>query len=345
MAPESSTEDLDLNELSSGQDDVKGNAAESSTAGDESDKSTETLLDRFEKTLNPDEGEGEPLDPKSGEDGKAPSDPANPNAEAAKGKEGEGDAEEVPDNLLKPKTRRYVERLRKERDEALAQVSQIEPLKAKAESFDKVQAFCTEARLSKDEVNTGFTIMRLMKHDPLRALEVLKPYYERLQQFSGDLLPEDLQQRVNSGVIDEATARELVRERMQAQLLTHQKTQNEEQAQQSQFEQFTSSVETATNNWEKTQAASDPDYKTLQPYVRREIELTLYRMLGEGKYPKTTQEAVKICDEAKTRVAAELVRFRPKKAQIKPVERGAQISSASTKPKTLLEAFDRVLSE
>ena len=329
----------DQNQNTDSDTDAKTTSVESSSAGDQDVKKPATILDRFDAALKKDSkaggsstsqrsvGEGSVSDPAA--DGKTP--------EGEKPKDGEGeDSAEATDDELKPRTKRRIERLLREKKEAVeAAVAQLKP---QAEAFVKVQQFCHDAGLTKDEVNNGFEIMRLMKHDPLKALEALKPYYDSLLQVTGSILPEDLQQKVNQGLIDEETAREAARLRAVANIREQQLTRVEQSSTAKQQTDLVESVAGAVSQWERNWEQSDPDYKTLQPYVMGDIELALRR----GQLPKDPQTAVQMVEEIKKRVVAKLGKFRGAKPAITPLQGGQQIVT-SAKPKTMVEALSQAL--
>src|SRR5690606_4126891 len=77
-------------------------------------------------------------------------------------------------------------------------------------------------------------IGRLMNHDPLKAIPIIEQTLAALKQRVGldGSLPEDIQKRLDEGLIDEATARELAEARARQ---TYQETLTEEQRQQQQL--------------------------------------------------------------------------------------------------------------
>lgn len=263
---------------------------------------------------------------------------------AKQAKAGEDEDEplgEVTDEELKgyhSKTRRRVKQLLgdiKARDE------QIAAFQPRAESYDRLVGFVNDAGLTKDEVNQGFDVMKAMKQDPFKALEILQPYYEALLQATGTVLPADLQEKVKGGYMSEADARETARLRAQ--------TSHQSQASQARSEQERRNAATeqqrahgeqlskAFSTWESEKAASDPDWKAKSKFVARELNA----LWAQGQVPKSVEDARKQADEVLKQVEKDLQVFRPAPREIRQPTGGASPSSAPA-PTSTLEALKRV---
>ena len=284
-----------------------------------------------------------PKEEQSSGSGEGEEDPAAKPADGDKPKEGEeedlGELTEEELKEYKPKTRRRFEKLDRENKALTAEKAALEP---KARGFEAIQNFATNANLSKDDVNTGFEVMRLMRNDPVKAYEVLTPIYQQLQALVGEVLPADLQQQVNEGKITAPHAKELSRLRATSGVNTQTQRQNEERAQQQRNEEarqagekLQTDVGNAITKWDSDWKASDPDYSLKQSRVNEAIELELARataLAREGKpnkLPRSVEEAVKLANEVKKRVEKEMRALLPKKnTPITPVH-GNGVSNGS----------------
>jgi hypothetical protein len=91
------------------------------------------------------------------------------------------------------------------------------------------------------------------------------------------------------------------------------------------------------SEWENKWAASDPDYKAKQSLVQEKIELGLMRLRNSGQ-PITRQSVLKLANDSKTAVEAQLKSFTPRKQQVNPIPNGQGSAQATPQPKTMLEA-------
>jgi len=63
------------------------------------------------------------------------------------------------------------------------------------EQYEKIQSSLKEMKLSAEETAQGLSIMGLMKSNPQAALEALQPIINNLQQVTGQIIPNDIQQK------------------------------------------------------------------------------------------------------------------------------------------------------
>lgn len=279
-----------------------------------------SVLEAVKAALKPDEAAGEPSAPSAEAESKGKAADAA-NAEKA----GESDDEQPPFH----KHPAWQRRLAKERELS----GQVEALAPKAERFDAMQRMMTDAELSADEVTAGFNIMALMKSDPLKALDALRPFVDALEQYAGVQLPADLTEKVESGEMTEAAARELAQTRAarhSAESRAHRVTQSQVQDQQ---RRTTEAMVDAVTRWERDWQSSDPDYAKKLPLVKTQIQAL---RLERGQ-PRTVDEAVALSKEARRLVDESLKAVAPPKPPVQPNTKGASVN-AQAKPKSLLDA-------
>lgn len=329
------------------QDVNEATAAESSAAADQDAENPSTMLDALSAAVKGEEPSTS--EDSQEEDAEAPEADVSQTDEPAEGGASEAEkeeAEELSDPTdaelrgYKPKTRKRIEQLLAQRDSAAQEVEQY---RASHEAFQRVTSFIQEAKLSTEEVNTGFEIMRLMKSDPVKALEALAPLVASLQQHTGDRLPADLQQQVDTGHLAEQHARELARlraEHARTQAMTQEQAQQLEEQQRRQVQQaHIDEMSRAISDWEFGWRKSDPDYQRLQPRVQEKLELAIRR---DG-YPRDKDAAVKLAERARSEVKQELAQLMPgARQEIRPVTGGASAPS-KPEPQNMLQAMQQAL--
>jgi hypothetical protein len=319
------------------QTDENATSTESSTEGTEGQNKGD-MLSAVEAALKPKEGSPDSASP--GSEGE------KPEADEADGEEPEDLSDEEQARLSQKARRRF----HKLAGEVATLTKQVDEFKPAAEQFQKVMSFASEAGLSVEDMNTGFSVMRNIKLAPEKAYEQLAPIMNQLEQMLGlGQLPADLQNAVSVGQITEAHARELNRARSAAKLngerLDQFTQKSEQQRQTSAVKQQWDDAASATTEWENSKAKSDPDWKHKQSRVLELIELDLLKRQRQNpNFAPTTQEAVTMADEALKKVNEEFKRFAPKPKQLNPGAKNAGASpSALPKPNSMFEAVEQGL--
>lgn len=201
---------------------------------------------------------------------------------------------------------------------------EIETARPKAEAFDQLHGYMTEANLATEEVNEGFSIMRLLKNDPASAIAPLEAYLNAARQAAGLVLPPDLQERVNRGYLTESDALEITKSKSREAMAARAAEDARHNADQRMAESSRTAIVNAIEKWDTQWKQSDPDHELLVPLVKDRIAVLL-----KDKVPKTVQEALDIAEQAKTEVSASLKKLRPK---TKPIDPPATGGAAATKP-------------
>jgi ribosomal protein L14E/L6E/L27E len=216
-------------------------------------------------------------------------------------------------------------------------VSLNKEYEADALSFRELSNFTAESGLDQDEFLTGLQIMRDMKKDPFKAFEALMPYVEALQMQVGEVLPDDIQQRLDAGLIDEETAKELAQARSKSTFMTEQQQLTQEQQQQQfqeqQTQEFVRQVATAVTTYEKSWQQSDPDYAKKKGLTSAFVD----SIMAKDGYPKTPQQAVEQVKKARGMAEAQLREIAPPKKTVQPVV-NQQSTSVQPQFKSSLDA-------
>src|SRR3990167_2178150 len=149
-----------------------------------------------------------------------------------------------------------------------AVLAERDSFKEPAERYGLIEGFMQQHGLSTEEVAEGYEVMALLKSgDPAKLATARQWFSDRLEFLDGTLgnvMPTDLQQRVDDGLLDEEGAKEVARARADAALLkardaaTTTATIAEQGRQQAAA--ITEVVTSAVQGWEERTKAADPDY-------------------------------------------------------------------------------------
>ena len=188
-----------------------------------------------------------------------------------------------------------------------------------------------------------FVIGGLMKSDMPAALEMILPYVEKLRTAIGENLPEDLQQRVDIGIIDEDSAKELSVTRAETARLQAERVRDDEARQVADQTQANKDLGDAmaasVTEWETTTRGKDPDFSKKTNLIRDRIGTIV---AGEGM-PQTAEGAVALSRRAYTEITDELRATMPAKRTM-TAPREVQISgNPAAEAKTLREAVSLAL--
>lgn len=297
--------------------DAKEPAAESSNADDKSDAKEQppkSLLEAVKSAIAPKSKAEESSTSKDGGSEK-------PEATKPEGEGDDGEGEEQPPFHKHPRWQQML--------------SRVDELTPKAQRYDEMVGMMQKSQLTVEEVNTGFNIMALMKADPGKAYEALKPFVEALEKAVGKILPDDLKDRVEKGHLSEEDAQEIVRARTQAAQATQTAERTQREVQLRDQQNAHNSMVGEVSKWEADWKKSDPDYPKKLKLVEDKI-VVLHTRKGQ---PKSPQEAVALAKEALRLVNEDIAAIVPRKPPIKPATGGSSVKT-TPQPKNLREAIE-----
>lgn len=162
--------------------------------------------------------------------------------------------------------------------------------KAKANEADagryrNVETFLTNNNLGPDEAADVLMAAALAKTDPAKCWEQIKPWVQKVLVAAGEVLPQDLQQRVAAGELSREAAMELSRTKARAQSFEAQQSFREQQEQRRTQEAAVQAIVGAAEAWQQDRIAKDPNFASKEPALRKEI---LFLQHQEGR-PNTPQ--------------------------------------------------------
>lgn len=224
-------------------------------------------------------------------------------------------------------------------------VAERNALKEEAGQYRLITDFMQSNGLTGDEVAEGFSVMALLKSGTPDDLSKARDWFaERLQFLDttlGHSLPEDLRLKVEDGLLDEVTAKEVAQTRAKAALYetqtTEQRQRQERQSERLALAERQREMATAVSSWEADIKAKDPDYAAKKAPL---VETAVRALIQErGKPPQTRDEALEYVQAAYGKVNDQLKSLVPKPKAVTPSPAGMS-AAARPEPATLRGAIE-----
>lgn len=324
--------------------DVK-DAAPSSDAPDQDvspqPEPEQTMADAVEAALTK-KAEGTSSDPVSEDaDSKDAGDPA-PKADADGKKDGEDDPSGKSDEEKLPEGDPTEEELKDYSHKANARIRDLVAQRNEAQAVvDRVQPFLDFVEkndIPGEDLDVMLDLTAKLRHGDFGGfLQGIAPYVSLAQQYTGQVLPPDLQEQVKNGYVTPEIAKELAQNRARVQVNeSHLKASQQQNARQ-RAESAASEVRSAITQWERQTQQSDPDYALKADLIRR----TSQALMQEHGSPRNAQEAIHLVNAAYEEVNRQTAGFRPAKkpTAASPRSTGQSGGSAPTaEPKSMMDA-------
>ena len=327
----------------------------------EGEQGEESLLDVARKALDeatPEDSEEEPaaeLDDDEPEDTETPADDeAKSEEEDAEPVEGDESKDaEISDAEMKGLSPRARRRMKKQQRKLLSERNEARDfaraLGEPARQYAAVDGFLTEHNISMDDTAKALVLtaqiqaVRDGKLGPEVALAALEELQKPLRELTGQVIPADLQRRVDDGDIEATDAAEIVKARAEAERAKTFAESNQQRLQREAQERHVGQIRSSIGTWEQNKRAADPDYAKVEP-----LFLKLMRSkAAEAGPPADANVVVQRMDEAYAEARTYLAPATPTpREEIKRLPGGAvPMSKAKTEPTTLLEAAERGLAQ
>jgi hypothetical protein len=233
-----------------------------------------------------------------------------------------------------PPTRKRVERLLQQRNQARVE---IERLKEPAAKWEQLFGYLSQHKLAPEDVNLLLGIGAHMRAGNWRAVrDGMAPYWQLANEALGDVLPQDLQARVSSGEVTQEMAAEMSRMRHQNIRLNGIRQASEQEATQAASQQNAQAVNNAVTAWEQQIIQRDPDYARKAGAVLRSSQA----LMSQHQGTMTPADAVRIAQQAYDEVNGWTGQWRPPQTQpIRPGPQGTRVvNGARPEPRNLMEA-------
>lgn len=235
---------------------------------------------------------------------------------------------------LRPETRRRFEQLLAQRNEARQQYQAVVP---ELEQHRQLQGYLRDAQLATEDVNTLLGVGAALRRGDYQAfLDGVTPYVMAAQEVLGLRVSPDLQNQVEQGLIDEATARELTRTRHRAAQAEARLQETNQQVVADQQVRGVQEIRGAVDAWEAGIQRRDPDYARMSGAVRRVAQ----GLLQERGLPRSPQEAVALTQAAYDEVRAMYAGAQPAPRATRPSPSSIHVATGTSRPepRTMKEA-------
>lgn len=317
--PETNSPDVSTEQdgVSEAQESTVNETAESSPA-DEGERSFDLLSVVRDATRGEEEESDDAASPADEESGDATEEGASEEAES-KAQPDDEDFSDVPFNKH-PRFKQLIE----QRNEA----------RKGAQQFEQVQTFLNEQGINAEEAADALQLRALMKHNPTEAWKKLKPIAQELLVQAGEVLPDDLKQRVQKGELSRDAALEVSRHRAQTGSMERQRSYEQQLAQQREHEGRVAGVRNSVASWEQQTRDRDADFDRKVEPLQREIAW-IHRQEGMPTTPEAAREQLQRAYDAVNKRVSEA---RPRKPEKRPVTGGrAAGGNQAPAPKSILD--------
>lgn len=211
-----------------------------------------------------------------------------------------------------------------------------------AQRYRNVETFIGEQGLSGDEAAELLQIGGLIKTNPVEAWKRVLPTIQQLAIAAGEVLPEDLRQRVQAGEVSREVAMDLSRQRAVTQSLTAKQEWERTNSQQRQVVELQQQIGSTVNSWESERRARDPNFEAKLPAIEREVA---WIQSKEGK-PRSVEGVREQLQRAYTAVSASFAAptpAAPKPATKRPVTGGQVNGNVRPEPTSTLDIIEQVV--
>lgn len=199
--------------------------------------------------------------------------------------------------------------------------------------YRNVQAYIEQHGLTAEEAANGITIMGLAKLNPREAFKQAAPWFKSLAIAAGEILPDDLAQRVQKGELSKDVAQELSRSRAENAAQTTRQQFEQQRGERERTTAAAQALTTAAATWEQDRTLKDPNFAAKLPRIQEKIAF-LHATGQRPTTPEGVRDQLKTVYEAVNRelgaAAAAKTRQQQRKPAITPVRGGAVAASAQT---------------
>lgn len=152
--------------------------------------------------------------------------------------------------------------------------------------YRNVQKFLDDNNVSAEESANALTVAAMIKRGDARgAWGVLKPIVQQLLVDAGEVLPEDLQKRVEAGEFTAEAASEIAIARATAASGEKGRSFEQQRQERQRQEALSTSLQDTAKDWCADRAKKDPNFEAKQELLMREIQ----RLQGAGWMPNTPE--------------------------------------------------------
>lgn len=129
-----------------------------------------------------------------------------------------------------------------------------------AKRYQNVQSFIDQHGLRADEAAELLVIGGLMKTNPAEAWRRMKPAVQKVLMAAGEVLPDDLKERVQKGEISPQAALEVSRLRAQQSSMESMRAFEQQRQEQMRLQEMQTRLQQTAASWEQDRRAKDPNF-------------------------------------------------------------------------------------
>lgn len=195
--------------------------------------------------------------------------------------------------------------------------------------------------LTQEDMAQLFAWPRLLANDPNAAVEQLQAFTARWQEKLGHSLPADLKQKIEDGILDEATAKEISTLRATSALDKTRSAAEAAERDRTSAATRTKEIHDSVNAYQAELKANDPDYT---PEKHEMVVDALTALVTKHGVPTTVADARGMAKTAYDTVTKRLQAFKPAPRAVASPSAGRRLNKpAEAQPKSMREAVERAL--
>lgn len=209
-------------------------------------------------------------------------------------------------------------------------------------AYRNVTAYLESNGLTSEEASEVIEIRALMRNDPEKAWELLKPHVTELLTAIGEIVPDDIAARVHNGEISRETALELAKARAKGTTLEERQKRDTERRKAEDERRRVDSLRNAAISWAEDRAAKDPLFAEKHELVMRELAW-LQTKDGKPDTPDGVRAQLKKAYDAvnASYVPKTATRPAPKKPMKPVTQSGSTDTTAAPEPKSTLDLIQQ----
>jgi hypothetical protein len=243
-------------------------------------------------------------------------------------------------DVEKPSVKKRIDTLLAQRAAAR---SELDAMRDPAGHWQRHVQFLIENQVTPENSQAVYGILSLIhRGDWSNAAAAIRPWYELALRQAGDILPEDIQRRVDTGDLSPEDASELSRTRAAAQTAEHQRRASEQQQTVANQSRQLDGTREAVAQWETGISQRDPDFALKRVAVMRYAQA----IVAERGLPPTPATAVQWANEALGEVNKLFTAARPQPQPTRSSpSSGTSVTKARPEPRNLMEAAKYALAD
>ena len=168
-------------------------------------------------------------------------------------------------------------------------LKQRDSLKVDADRYRNVDNFLRQHGVPAEEASQALKWAAMRRADPVALWKEIRPWVQDLLVEAGEVLPQDLKGRVESGELTVEAANELAKERAKSAGLERSRKTEQERAEEQRTHDHITSLRNAANTWEAERSAKDPNFEAKRPKIMKELAW-IHTTEGKADTPEKVRE-------------------------------------------------------